>query len=220
MASALLSLRPVLSPPFFSYSFSSHRVSSFSSSASAFSSLSRRTRRGRRLRPLAMGGDLLGDLGARDPFPAEIESNFCENVVGNVDTEHKILIPKLSALSIAQMRCKPVSPSQPLMSREDAEKLIKKVVGWRLVEDDGGPKLQCLWRVRDYGCGVELISRIYKVAEAAGHYPNLHLEQPNQLRAELWTSSIGGLSMNDFIVAARIDEIETLDLLPNKRIWA
>lgn len=106
------------------------------------------------------------------------------------------------------------------MTREDAEKLLKKVVGWRLIEDDGGAKLQCLWRLRDYGCGVELISRIYRVAEAAGHYPNLHLEQPNQVRVELWTSSIGGLSMNDFIVAARIDEIKILDLLPKKRIWA
>ncbi|XP_008794861.1 probable pterin-4-alpha-carbinolamine dehydratase, chloroplastic [Phoenix dactylifera] len=220
MASALLSLVPALSPPFSSYSFSSHRLTSFSSSVSPFSSLSRRTRRGRRLRPLAMGGDLLGDFGARDPFPAEIESNFCENVVGNVDTEHRILIPNLSALSIAQMSCELVSPSQPPISRKDAEKLLKKVVGWRLVEDDGEAKLQCLWRVRDYGCGVELITRIYKVAEAAGHYPNLHLEPPNQVRVELWTSSIGGLSMNDFIVAARIDKIKTLDLLPNKRIWA
>lgn len=122
-SAALLSLPPALSPP-----FSSHRLTSFSSSALASSSLSRRTKRRRPLRPLAMGGDLLGDFGARDPFPEEIASNFCENVVGNMDTVHKILIPNLSALSIAQMSCKPVSPSQPPISREDAEKLLKKVI--------------------------------------------------------------------------------------------
>uniref|UniRef100_A0A6V7QUL0 4a-hydroxytetrahydrobiopterin dehydratase n=1 Tax=Ananas comosus var. bracteatus TaxID=296719 RepID=A0A6V7QUL0_ANACO len=94
------------------------------------------------------------------------------------------------------------------------------VVGWRLAEADGVKRLQCLWRVRDYGCGIELINRIYKVVEASGHYPNLHLEQPNQVRAELWTASIGGLSMNDFIVAARIDRVKTADLVPKKRIWA
>lgn len=88
------------------------------------------------------------------------------------------------------------------------------------MDGEGGMRIQCLWKVRNYGCGVELITRIYHVAEAAGHFPNLHLEQPNQVRAELWTASIGGMSTNDFILAAKIDQIKTSDLLPKKRIWA
>ncbi|XP_020689652.1 probable pterin-4-alpha-carbinolamine dehydratase, chloroplastic [Dendrobium catenatum] len=94
------------------------------------------------------------------------------------------------------------------------------VVGWRLVESDEGMKLQCTWRVRNYGCGIELISRIYEALEVSGHYPDLHLEQPNQLTAELRSTTIGGLSLNDFIVAAKIDMVKTLDLVPKKRIWA
>ena len=66
-----------------------------------------------------------------------------------------------------------------------------QVVGWRLVNEEGGQKLRCLWKLRDFKCGVELINRISKVAEAAGHFPNIYLEQPNQVRAELWTTSIG-----------------------------
>ncbi|KAG9452490.1 hypothetical protein H6P81_005394 [Aristolochia fimbriata] len=168
----------------------------------------------------SMGPDLLGDFGARDPFPQEIESNFADKVLGNVDTEHRILIPNLAALSLAQQKCTPISPSQSPMSEEDAQKLLRKVIGWRLVSSDGGLKLHCVWKLRDFACGVELINRIAKVAEAAGHYPNLYLEHPNQVRAEFWTASIGGLCMNDFIAAAKIDEIKTLDLLPKKRIWA
>ncbi|KAJ9140062.1 hypothetical protein P3X46_030749 [Hevea brasiliensis] len=172
------------------------------------------------LRTCATGGDLLGDFGARDPFPAEVESGFAEKVVGNVDTEHKILIPNISALSLSQQKCTPISPLLDPMSKDDAQKLLKKVVGWRLLDEEDGLKLQCLWKLRDFKCGVELINRIYKVTESSGHFPNLHLEQTNQVRAELWTSSIGGLSMNDFIVAAKIDEIKTSDLAPRKRIWA
>ncbi|KAM4077114.1 hypothetical protein ACJW30_12G114800 [Castanea mollissima] len=146
----------------------------------------------------AQGGvDELGDFGARDPFPAEVASGFADKGLGNVDTEHKILIPNISALSFSAA-----------------------VVGWRLLEEEGGLKLQCLWKLRDSKCGVELINRIYKVVEAAGHYPNIHLEAPNQVRAEIWTASIGGLSMNDFIVAAKIDDIKTSDLVPRKRVWA
>ncbi|KAJ4728935.1 Transcriptional coactivator/pterin dehydratase [Melia azedarach] len=168
----------------------------------------------------AVGNDMLGDFGARDPFPAEVESRFAEKVLGNVDTEHKILIPNVSALSLAQQECSPVSPLQSPMSVDDAQMLLRKVVGWRLLDEEGGLKLQCLWKLRDFKCGVELVNRIYKVTEATDHFPNIHLEQPNQVRAELWTSSIGGLSMNDFIVAAKIDEIKTSDLVPRKRIWA
>ncbi|KAK9271534.1 hypothetical protein L1049_001894 [Liquidambar formosana] len=171
-------------------------------------------------RSRALGSDMLGDFGARDPFPEEIESGFAEKVLGNVDTEHKILIPNVSAFSLAQQDCSPLSPLQPPMSEEDAQKLLKKIIGWRLLHEEGGLRLQCLWKLRDFKCGVELINRIYKVVEATGHFPNLHLEQPNQVRAELWTASIGGLSMNDFIVAAKIDEIKTSDLVPKKRIWA
>ena len=36
------------------------------------------------------GGSCVQDFGARDPFAAEIESNFCEKVLGNYDTEHII----------------------------------------------------------------------------------------------------------------------------------
>ncbi|XP_042422340.1 probable pterin-4-alpha-carbinolamine dehydratase, chloroplastic [Zingiber officinale] len=193
------------------------RHTAFSASYNA----SPRWRRRRHLLPLAQGPDLLGDFGARDPFPEEVESNFCENVLGNTDTLHRILIPNISALSLAKISCEHISPSQPPISAEDAERLLRKVVGWRLVDGEGGMRIQCLWKVRDYRCGVELITRIYHVAEAAGHcFPNLHLEQPNQVRAELWTASIGGLTTNDFILAAKIDLIETSDLLPKKRIWA
>ncbi|KAM7491801.1 hypothetical protein LguiA_034722 [Lonicera macranthoides] len=180
--------------------------------------LSTHTRASTRI--VAMADDMLGDFGARDPFPAELESGFGEKVLGNFNTEHKILIPNLAALSLAQLDCTSLSPSQPPMSEEQANQLLRKVIGWRLINEDGILKLQCLWKLRDFKCGVELINRIYNVVESEGHFPNLHLEQPNQIRAQLWTASIGGLSMNDFVVAAKIDEIRTSDLVPKKRVWA
>lgn len=65
-------------------------------------------------------------------------------------------------------------------------------MGWRLVEDGtGGFKLRCLWKLRDFKSCVEMINRICNVVEESGHFPDLHLEQPNQVRAELWTSAIG-----------------------------
>lgn len=91
----------------------------------SFCTLPTRTRLGQRIR--ALGHDLLGDFGARDPYPAEIASQFGEKVLGNPNTEHKILIPTGSASSLAQQECTPVSPLQLPMLEDDAQKLLRKV---------------------------------------------------------------------------------------------
>jgi hypothetical protein len=83
------------------------------------------------VRPIAVGPgpgpDLLGDIGARDPFPQELESNFAENVLGNTDTLHRILIPNISALSLAEMKIEPVESLKQPLSAEDSRRLLKKV---------------------------------------------------------------------------------------------
>ncbi len=71
--------------------------------------------------------NLLGDFGARDPFPAEVESKFGEKVLGNPDTEHKILIPAASALSLANQECTDISPNQTPLSEFEAKQLLFKV---------------------------------------------------------------------------------------------
>ncbi|XP_052145936.1 probable pterin-4-alpha-carbinolamine dehydratase, chloroplastic [Oryza glaberrima] len=159
--------------------------------------------------------DLLGDFGARDPFPEEIESNFGERVLGNVDTLHNILIPTLSVLSIARL---PLEPNPAPVDAADARRLLHKVVGWRLLDDADGMRLQCVWKVRDEACGHELVARINAAVDGAP--ATVVFEAPNQVRAELQTPSAGGLTVNDFIVAARIDKVKTVDLIPKKRVWA
>lgn len=75
---------------------------------------------------LASAHDFLGDFGARDPFPAEIETNFSDRV-GVLNTEHKILIPNVSALSLAQQECAPISHLQSPISEDEANNLLRKV---------------------------------------------------------------------------------------------
>lgn len=72
--------------------------------------------------------DFLGDFGARDPYPEEIASQFGDKVLGCQSTEHKILIPNASVLSLSQLECSPVSPSQPPLSADDARTLLHKVI--------------------------------------------------------------------------------------------
>ena len=54
--------------------------------------------------------------------------------------------------------------------------------------------------------GVEFFNKVAALAEQEGHHPDLHLEGYRQVAIELWTHAIGGLSENDFILAAKISQ--------------
>jgi 4a-hydroxytetrahydrobiopterin dehydratase len=54
---------------------------------------------------------------------------------------------------------------------------------------------------------IEFCRQVADLAESEGHHPDLHLEGYRNVWIELWTHAIGGLSENDFILAAKIDLI-------------
>jgi hypothetical protein len=160
----------------------------------------RRIRLGSRsLRKVVAMADMLGDFGARDPFPEEIASEWGEKTLGNVDTLHRILIPTVSVLSLSRV---PLQADPELLSQDDARRLLHKVVGWRLLfpcthdNHDDLLKLECVWKVKDQACGEELVSRITRALEsgagAGGYVPEkLGFEAPNQVRAQLYSTSLG-----------------------------
>jgi 4a-hydroxytetrahydrobiopterin dehydratase len=63
------------------------------------------------------------------------------------------------------------------------------------------------WQVEDSVAGIEFFSQVAELTEAEGHHPDLHLEGYRNVWIELWTHAVGGLSQNDFILAAKIDRL-------------
>ena len=61
--------------------------------------------------------------------------------------------------------------------------------------------------MKDFLSAVQFIQDIAQVAEADDHHPDLHLTGYRKLRVELSTHAIGGLSENDFILAAKIEQL-------------
>jgi 4a-hydroxytetrahydrobiopterin dehydratase len=89
--------------------------------------------------------------------------------------------------------------------REEAERLLKDLPGWELTDD--GIRIRREWVVKNFVTGVDFFNRVAELAEDEGHHPDLHLVGYRNVAIELWTHAIGGLSENDFITAAKIDEI-------------
>jgi len=171
------------------------------------------------------GGDGLGELGARDPFEAELASNFCETSLGNADTTHVIRIGDKAKtfLGLTSQSCAPLPAGTPPLPAGDVERLRMQVPGWAVTQDaEGRDAISREWEVKDFAAGLEVFQRIASVAEAEGHHPDLHLEGWNKARAVLTTHSIGGLSENDFILASKINDLDFSDALKKKKakFWA
>jgi len=80
--------------------------------------------------------------------------------------------------------------------------------GWSLVHD--GQRIQRRWVVKNFMAGIEFFNRVAALAEEEGHHPDLHLEGYRNVMIEIWTHAVGGLTENDFILAAKIDQLPIL----------
>ena len=82
---------------------------------------------------------------------------------------------------------------------------LEKLPGWYLTHDN--QRIRKDWELKNFLEGLAFFEAVCKVAEEEAHHPDLHLENYKDAWIEIWTHAIGGLSENDFILAAKIDAI-------------
>jgi 4a-hydroxytetrahydrobiopterin dehydratase len=112
------------------------------------------------------------------------------------------------AVDLATRHCVPCEGGTKPMSRSEAEALLRQVDGWKLI--DGEPlKLARKAKFADFANAMRFVNRVAQLAEAEGHHPDLCVSW-NRVKLELFTHAIGGLSENDFILAAKINELSVL----------
>lgn len=89
------------------------------------------------------------------------------------------------------------------MTREEAQDYVDESYHWTLSED--GKKISKEYKFQDFIGAINFVDRVADVAEEEGHHPDIHIHY-NKVTLELWTHAIDGLSVNDFILAAKIDQ--------------
>jgi 4a-hydroxytetrahydrobiopterin dehydratase len=106
---------------------------------------------------------------------------------------------------LTQKKCLPCEGGVDPYTREEAEAQLQSLEGWRLTHD--GQRICRDWTVENFMAGMDFFTQVAEVAEAEGHHPDLHIEGYRNVSIELWTHAIGGLSENDFILAAKINQL-------------
>jgi 4a-hydroxytetrahydrobiopterin dehydratase len=109
------------------------------------------------------------------------------------------------ATPLAERHCVECRPGTPPLSGDEVDRLLADVPGWTVDMVDGHLRLARVVKFKGFMPGVDLINRIAPIAEAEGHHPDLLLTY-GSVTIWLWTHAAGGLTENDFILAARLDE--------------
>jgi 4a-hydroxytetrahydrobiopterin dehydratase len=117
----------------------------------------------------------------------------------------------MTATTLVARHCSACEKESPLLTPRQASDLLKQLHGWASTGE--GKRIRKQWRVKDFAAGLVFFQRVGGVAESEGHHPDLHLTGYRDVAFELWTHAVGGLTENDFILAAKIDEIP-IDLKP------
>ena len=110
----------------------------------------------------------------------------------------------MSQPPLPQRKCQPCEGGTEPLPLSAAQAMLSDVKGWELVD---GARIRKTVKCKDFLDAVSLIQRIAPIAEAEDHHPDLHLTGYRKLAIELSTHAIGGLSENDFILAAKIDQL-------------
>jgi 4a-hydroxytetrahydrobiopterin dehydratase len=100
-----------------------------------------------------------------------------------------------------------------VVEKDEAEAQLEKLPGWRI--SHAGKRIRKDWTVKNFATGLDFFQRVGQLAEADNHHPDLHLEGYRNVWIELSTHAIGGLSENDFILAAKINDL-SVELKPAK----
>lgn len=103
---------------------------------------------------------------------------------------------------LTRKRCVPCEGGIPKLDAEGIAIFLPKVQGWEARED----RLHKTYRFKDFMEAMGFLNRMAEVAEAEGHHPDFCVHY-NQVDVTIWTHAVDGLTENDFILAAKIDEL-------------
>jgi 4a-hydroxytetrahydrobiopterin dehydratase len=100
--------------------------------------------------------------------------------------------------------CKPCTKDSLPLNKDEVDCYLMQIdKGW---EVDGYKKIHKDFSFKSYPETMSFVNNVAQLAETEGHHPDLHVYY-SKVVVELWTHTVSGLSINDFILASKIDNI-------------
>ncbi|MFZ5981925.1 MAG: 4a-hydroxytetrahydrobiopterin dehydratase [Candidatus Zixiibacteriota bacterium] len=107
--------------------------------------------------------------------------------------------------NLTLIKCRPCEGGVLPLTEEESAPYLRQLENWTVTENK---KIEREFPFRDFAEALKFVDAVGAVAETEGHHPDILLHGWNKVKIVLYTHAIGGLSINDFIVAAKIEKIK------------
>jgi len=105
-----------------------------------------------------------------------------------------------------QMKCVACRAGEPNVTDNEIDLLHPQIPEWQVKEVDGVKRLERLFKFKNFAQALEFTNKVGAIAEEEDHHPMIITEY-GKATVTWWTHKIKGLHQNDFIMAAKTDEI-------------
>lgn len=106
--------------------------------------------------------------------------------------------------NLATKTCVACEGGTPPLTPDQINNLLTEVIDW----NTDNKKIFKTFILKDFKTAIFFINQIVTIAETENHHPDISLHDYKQVTVTLSTHSIGGLSLNDFIMASKIDQLQ------------
>jgi 4a-hydroxytetrahydrobiopterin dehydratase len=107
---------------------------------------------------------------------------------------------------LTQAKCIPCRRGDPPLTQAEVDSLKGLLPHWEVIETEGVLTLQRVYKFKNFAQALDFTNRVGAIAEEQDHHPTL-LTEWGKVTVTWWTHAVGGLHRNDFIMAAKTDQI-------------
>lgn len=107
-------------------------------------------------------------------------------------------------MNLTEQKCVACEGNVVPFVQEEVDTLIRQIPGW--VAGSDYKSISKKYIFSDFKGALSFVNKVGLLAESEGHHPDIHMTDYKNVEIDLSTHAIGGLSQNDFILAAKIDE--------------
>jgi 4a-hydroxytetrahydrobiopterin dehydratase len=108
--------------------------------------------------------------------------------------------------NLSQEHCTSINATSKRLDEKEAGQMLNDLSGWTLIHKDNEPRLEKTFKFDDFQQALEFTDQVGRIANEEDHHPAL-LTEWGKVTVDWWTHKIKGLHRNDFIMAAKTDNV-------------
>ena len=108
--------------------------------------------------------------------------------------------------NLAQMNCVSLRGGAQALTEQEVERYRQQVPEWEIVQAEGEQRIKRVFRFKNFAEALAFTNRVGQIAEAQDHHPAI-LTEWGRVTIFWWSHTVHGLHSNDFIMAAKTDQL-------------